>query len=96
MGPVPWVGIADLDGHEPQLIKERQLTTVSPAQLRQNGIEVMMNQIIKQLSNGTSGMYVSVDLDVLDPAIAPGVGTRVAGGLSERELREILRRLGAI
>ena len=36
-------------------------------------------------------MYVSVDIDVLDPAFAPGTGTPEAGGLTSRELLAILR-----
>jgi len=40
-------------------------------------------------------VYVSVDIDVLDPAHAPGTGTPEAGGLSSRELLELLRALPA-
>jgi agmatinase len=36
-------------------------------------------------------VYVSVDIDVLDPAFAPGTGTPEAGGLTSRELLAILR-----
>src|SRR6185437_1244851 len=39
---------------------------------------------------GARPMYVSVDIDVLDPAHAPGTGTPEAGGLSSRELLSIL------
>ena len=38
-------------------------------------------------------MYVSVDIDVLDPAHAPGTGTPEAGGMTARELLALLRRL---
>ena len=38
-------------------------------------------------------MYVSVDIDVLDPAHAPGTGTPEAGGLTSRELLALLRGL---
>ena len=42
---------------------------------------------------GTRPLYVSVDIDVLDPAHAPGTGTPEAGGMTSRELLEILRGL---
>jgi len=42
---------------------------------------------------GTRPLYVSVDIDVLDPAHAPGTGTPEAGGLTSRELLELLRGL---
>ena len=44
---------------------------------------------------GDVPVYVSVDIDVLDPAHAPGTGTPEAGGLTSRELLELLRALDA-
>lgn len=43
---------------------------------------------------GDKPLYVSIDIDVLDPAHAPGTGTPEAGGLTSRELLRILRALG--
>jgi len=40
---------------------------------------------------GNRPLYISVDIDVLDPAHAPGTGTPEAGGITSRELLEILR-----
>jgi len=42
---------------------------------------------------GDAPLYVSIDIDVLDPAHAPGTGTPEAGGLTSRELLELLRGL---
>ena len=42
---------------------------------------------------GDSPLYLSIDIDVLDPAHAPGTGTPEAGGLTSRELLGILRGL---
>lgn len=42
---------------------------------------------------GDRPLYISIDIDVLDPAHAPGTGTPEAGGLTSRELLEILRGL---
>jgi guanidinobutyrase / D-arginase len=42
---------------------------------------------------GTAPLYVSIDIDVLDPAAAPGTGTPEAGGLTSRELLGVLRGL---
>jgi len=42
---------------------------------------------------GDRPLYVSIDIDVLDPAHAPGTGTPEAGGITSRELLEILRGL---
>lgn len=43
---------------------------------------------------GDKLLYVSIDIDVLDPAHAPGTGTPEAGGLTSRELLELIRELG--
>ncbi|WP_066889427.1 agmatinase [Carbonactinospora thermoautotrophica] len=45
---------------------------------------------------GTGPVYVSVDIDVLDPAYAPGTGTPEAGGLTSRELLTVLRGLAGL
>lgn len=45
---------------------------------------------------GTAPLYVSVDIDVLDPAAAPGTGTPEAGGLTSRELLHTLRGLAGL
>lgn len=42
---------------------------------------------------GDAPLYISIDVDVLDPAHAPGTGTPEAGGLTSRELLELLREL---
>jgi agmatinase len=45
---------------------------------------------------GDRPVYVSVDIDVLDPAFAPGTGTPESGGLLSRELLAILRDLSGL
>lgn len=54
-----------------------------------------VSQVIQKLRQriGRRPLYISIDIDVLDPAFAPGTGTPEAGGLSSRELLEILRGL---
>ena len=49
------------------------------------GIATIAERAIEIASAGTGGIHVSFDLDVCDPAIAPGVGTPVRGGLDYRE-----------
>lgn len=45
---------------------------------------------------GNRPVYLSLDIDVLDPAFAPGTGTPEAGGISSRELLQALHRLGEL
>jgi agmatinase len=58
------------------------------------GIETAVDIVRRRV--GDLPVYLSVDIDVLDPAFAPGTGTPEAGGLSSRELLRMLRQLTGI
>lgn len=60
--------------------------------IHRNGIEATL-EIIKQRA-GDTPVYISFDIDGLDPAFAPGTGTPVVGGLSTWQALELLRGLG--
>ena len=65
-----------------------QVTTDDVARL---GAAAIADQLLARV--GDAPVYVSVDIDVLDPAHAPGTGTPEAGGLTSRELLTLLRGL---
>ena len=67
---------------------------VSAMDLESQGIGGAVERIRARL--GDAPVYVSVDIDVLDPAAAPGTGTPEAGGLTSRELLGILRGLAGL
>lgn len=56
------------------------------------GIDATMDQVLTQIAGATS-LFLSVDIDVLDPAFAPGTGTPEPGGMSTRELLRAVRKL---
>jgi agmatinase len=56
-----------------------------------DGVASIVDRVRRRLADGP--VYVSVDIDVLDPAHAPGTGTPEAGGLTSRELLNVLRGL---
>ncbi len=66
-------------------------TTVHCADIERHGVAAAIERMRERL--GDAPIYVSVDIDVLDPAHAPGTGTPEAGGLTSRELLAILREL---
>ncbi|MGZ6550792.1 MAG: arginase family protein, partial [Tumebacillaceae bacterium] len=49
------------------------------------GIAKVMEEAIRITTNGTDGIHLSLDLDSIDPDMAPGVGTPVLGGVTYRE-----------
>ncbi len=58
------------------------------------GFEAAVAQVKERV--GDTPVYLSIDIDVLDPAFAPGTGTPEMGGLSSRELLRLLRSLDGI
>lgn len=64
---------------------------VTSADVMRRGVDEIADALRQRI--GGRPLYVSVDIDVLDPAHAPGTGTPEAGGLTSRELLEILRGL---
>lgn len=64
---------------------------VSSEYIEEHGVEAAIHRILTRI--GDKPLYVSIDIDVLDPAHAPGTGTPEAGGLTSRELLRILRAL---
>lgn len=67
---------------------------VSSRDIQLKGLEWALQAITDRV--GERPVYVSVDIDVLDPAHAPGTGTPEAGGLTSRELLEMLRLFGSM
>ncbi|MBD8507216.1 agmatinase [Hoyosella sp. G463] len=65
-----------------------QLTCVD---LEEQGLAALMERMHRRL--GTGPVYASIDVDVLDPAFAPGTGTPEAGGATSRELLAMVRSL---
>ncbi len=66
--------------------------TIASADLDSLGIAGVADAVVARV--GSAPLYVSIDIDVLDPAHAPGTGTPEAGGLTSRELLGILGRMG--
>jgi agmatinase len=65
--------------------------TIGADQFERLGVDEVIERMRDRLGDGP--IYVSVDIDVLDPAHAPGTGTPEAGGLTSRELLALLRGL---
>jgi arginase family enzyme len=63
-------------------------------EIEEDGIGAVVDRAIAEALDGPDNLYISLDVDVLDPAFAPGTGTPEPAGLTTRELFPILRRLG--
>jgi arginase len=84
------VGIRNLDDREKEIVKASGVHAFTMKDIDRLGIAEVMDRALAAASNGTGGVHVSFDLDVCDPAIAPGVGTPVKGGLDYREAHFVM------
>jgi arginase len=81
---VALVGVRSLDPGEQALVRELGVAVYTISDLDRRGVEPVIEEALTRVSGG-SFVHVSVDLDVVDPEFAPGVGDPVLGGLSYRE-----------
>jgi arginase len=81
---VALVGVRSLDPGERELLAELDARVFTMSDLDRVGVEDAMREALDHVA-GDGFVHLSLDLDVLDPEVAPGVGTPVRGGLSYRE-----------
>src|SRR3954466_11823032 len=83
-GRVAVIGARELDPGERDLIRELGLAVHTMSELDRRGIEAVMGEALERAA-GAPFVHISLDMDGLDPDVAPGVGTAVRGGLTYRE-----------
>ena len=81
---VALVGVRSLDPGERELLAELDACVFTMSDLDRQGVEPAIREALEHVA-GAGFVHVSLDMDVLDPDVAPGVGTPVRGGLSYRE-----------
>jgi arginase len=81
---VALLGVRELDDGERQLLRDAGVRVFTMSELDRIGVERAMREALDRVA-GPNFVHVSLDLDALDPEIAPGVGTPVRGGLTYRE-----------
>jgi arginase len=79
------VGLRDADDAEREHIGKWKVKALTMRAIDERGVRSVMEEAIAVASEGTAGIWLSLDLDVLAPEAAPGVGTAVPGGMSYRE-----------
>jgi len=76
-------------------MREQGMNYHTMVEVEKIGWDKVMEAAIKEAKRNTDKLWISFDIDVLDPAFMPGTGTPVPGGLTMREAQPIMRRLCA-
>ena len=88
-GQIRQIGIRSVDQGEKRLVKEYGLDIYDMRYIDERGMRRTMEAALDGVDENTH-LHVSFDVDMLDPAIAPGTGTRVPGGVNYREAQLIM------
>jgi arginase len=79
------VGVRELDAKERRLVKDSGVHALTMRDIDERGMREVMSEALRFATDDTEGIAVSVDMDLIDPSDAPGVGTPVRGGITYRE-----------
>jgi arginase len=78
------IGVRSLDEGERDLVRRLGVSVHTMTDLDRRGVEPVVREALERVADAAF-VHVSLDMDVVDPDVAPGVGTPVRGGLSYRE-----------
>jgi arginase len=86
-------GIRSIDPLERQLVRDRRVAIADMRAIDEFGVGVLIRRVIERVKARNGVLHVSFDVDFLDPAVAPGVGTTVPGGATYREAHLVMELL---
>jgi agmatinase len=90
------IGLHSFVGPDDELLawmRRKGMRSHHMAEINRVGLDAVLDKAIAEALDGPKFIYISLDIDVLDPAFAPGTGTPEPGGLTPRELLPAIRRL---
>jgi arginase len=87
------IGARSIDQLERKNIKNLNLQVYTMTDVDKIGIHRIISRVLKQFKSTVDHIHVSFDVDSVEPAIAPGVGTPVPGGLSYREAHLLMETI---
>lgn len=87
------IGARDLDDLERENLKDAGVTIFTTTDVKNRGVNEIVNEAINIASNGVNKVHISYDIDVIDPLIAPGVSIPAIDGINEEEAYNIMDNL---
>ncbi|WP_332691869.1 arginase [Devosia sp.] len=86
-------GARSIDRPERQLLGRRGVDVIDMRRIDESGVVALMREMLACVAAAGGHLHVSLDVDAIDPAIAPGAGTPVAGGLTFREAHLVMEMI---
>jgi arginase len=86
-------GIRSIDRAEHSALLKKEIAVLDMRALDERGIVAPLREFLQRVENENGLLHVSLDVDFLDPEIAPGVGTTVPGGATFREAHLVMELL---
>ena len=74
-------------------MRDQGMRSYEMTEIHHRGLNAVLDESFATLTNQCDGVFLSVDIDVVDPGMAPGTGTPEPGGMTSRELLEAVRRI---
>jgi agmatinase len=74
-------------------MRDQNMRSYEMTEIHHRGLNAVLDESFATLTNQCDGVFLSVDIDVVDPGMAPGTGTPEPGGMTSRELLEAVRRI---
>ncbi len=87
------IGIRSVDVAERDALKQTAVTVHDMRTIDEHGVAVLLRRFLEQVEAAGGILHVSLDVDFLDPSIAPAVGTTVPGGATFREAHLVMEML---
>ncbi|MBP1624632.1 MAG: rocF 2 [Acidobacteria bacterium] len=84
------IGLRNLDEREKDIVRQSGVHAFTMKDIDRRGLAAVMEEALAIICDGEAALHLSFDMDAVDPAVSPGVGTPVRGGLSYREAHLVM------
>lgn len=74
-------------------MRDQGMQSYFMSEITERGLRAVVDEAVGYAADGADAVFLSIDIDVVDPGMAPGTGTPEPGGLTSRELLDTVRRL---
>lgn len=90
------IGLRSIDPGERELIKELGVAAFTMFDIDRLGMYEIASRVLEDMARSVDHLHISFDVDGVDPSVAPGVGTPVAGGLTLREAHVLMEMISHV